>query len=496
MQPRATTRRTFLGRAAGAAAGVALGADASLALGAGAPQHRLGFTSVTKELTLGSLPVEGSLPSWLGGTLVRNGPALWEVGERTFEHWFDGLAMLHAFSFGRGRVSYRNRFLRSSAYEAARTEGQIRFSEFATDPCRAIFNGAQAMFALAPVPNANVHVEQLGRRFVAHTELPLPVRFDPVTLRTLGVGGKTMPLGVTGTAHPHHTASGGRIAYEVQLLPPAAYVVRAGSRELGRVGAERPAYMHSFALTQRYAVLIEHPFTVDPLKFVTDWEPFIENFRWDGSESTRLHVVSLAGGKTVASVEVPAFFTFHNVNAFEDRRGRVVVDLLAYSDPSIVDALYLKRLRRGDRTPRARFRRFVLDVGRRRLESATTLSDARFELPRINYGRVNARPYRYAYGVALRTDRSRFLDQLVKVDVGTGEARTWREDGCFPGEAVFVPSPRAAREDDGVALSVVLDARRRTSFLLVLDARTFTERARAELPQWVPFGFHGAHFAA
>jgi beta,beta-carotene 9',10'-dioxygenase len=75
--------------------------------------------------------------------------------------------------------------------------------------------------------------------------------------------------------------------------------------------------------------------------------------------------------------------------------------------------------------------------------------------------------------------------------VRSGDARVWRERGCFPGEAVFVRAPGERREDDGVALSVVLDTRRRTSFLLVLDARTFSERARAEVPQPVPFGFHG-----
>ena len=64
----------------------------------------------------------------------------------------------------------------------------------------------------------------------------------------------------------------------------------------------------------------------------------------------------------------------------------------------------------------------------------------------------------------------------------------------LPGRGVFVRAPDARREDDGVALSVVLDARRRTSFLLVLDARSFTERARAEVPQPVPFGFHGELF--
>ena len=57
-----------------------------------------------------------------------------------------------------------------------------------------------------------------------------------------------------------------------------------------------------------------------------------------------------------------------------------------------------------------------------------------------------------------------------------------------------MPSPRARREDDGVALSVVLDTRRRRSFLLVLDARSFTEVARAEVPHHIPFGFHGELF--
>ena len=49
-------------------------------------------------------------------------------------------------------------------------------------------------------------------------------------------------------------------------------------------------------------------------------------------------------------------------------------------------------------------------------------------------------------------------------------------------------------EDAGVILSVVLDARRGSSFLLVLDAESFGERARARLPNHVPFGFHGGYF--
>jgi beta,beta-carotene 9',10'-dioxygenase len=88
-----------------------------------------------------------------------------------------------------------------------------------------------------------------------------------------------------------------------------------------------------------------------------------------------------------------------------------------------------------------------------------------------------------------------FIDNLVKLDLGRGAASSWHEEGCYPGEPVFVPAPEAANEDDGVILSVVLDARKAASFLLILEASTFRELARAEAPHHIPFGFHGNYLA-
>jgi carotenoid cleavage dioxygenase-like enzyme len=56
---------------------------------------------------------------------------------------------------------------------------------------------------------------------------------------------------------------------------------------------------------------------------------------------------------------------------------------------------------------------------------------------------------------------------------------------------VFVAAPGAATEDSGVVLAVVLDTRVEKSFLLVLEAQSYTELARAMVPHHVPFGFHG-----
>jgi len=88
-----------------------------------------------------------------------------------------------------------------------------------------------------------------------------------------------------------------------------------------------------------------------------------------------------------------------------------------------------------------------------------------------------------------------WLDRIVRADVAERTSTEWHEPDCWPGEPVFVGRPGAREEDDGVLLSVVLDGRRDTSFLLVLDATTLTELARAEVPHHIPFSFHG-RFAA
>ncbi len=87
--------------------------------------RRLGFTSQEEEVAVDSLPVEGELPAWLTGALIRVTPAKLDVGERRVDHWFDGLATLNRFGFGDGRVSYRSRLVQSRALAAAR-EGRVR----------------------------------------------------------------------------------------------------------------------------------------------------------------------------------------------------------------------------------------------------------------------------------------------------------------------------------------------------------------------------------
>src|SRR6056297_597538 len=144
-------------------------------------QPPLGFHSLREEVA-GELPVEGRIPDWLSGSLVRNGPGAFELGDGTVDHWFDGLAMLHQFTFGDG-VTYRNRFLRTDAYEAVR-DGEFD-GGFATGETT-LRERLKAFVLDDPYDNANVITERVGDRYLALTETPRWVEFDPTTLETRG----------------------------------------------------------------------------------------------------------------------------------------------------------------------------------------------------------------------------------------------------------------------------------------------------------------------
>lgn len=451
-----------------------------------------GLRSLTSETRVDRLPLQGELPGWLHGSLLRTGPALWEVGERTMNHWFDGFAMLHRFGIAGGNVSYANRFLQSKAYRAAEEKGELVYSEFATDPCRNLFSRVFSLFDPKISDNANVNLTHLGERFISMTETPMPVEFDAETLETAGVAYEVP--GTLTTAHPHlDRASGGILNYAAKVGPRNRYrffLLRPDAAEpevQGELPVSEPAYMHSFGLTERWFVLAEFPFVVNPISIPLSGRPYIANYRWKPELGTRFTLIDRASGEASGPFEAEACFGFHHVNAYEED-GEVVADICAFPDAGIVEDLYLDRLRAGKPIAKPELRRFRISPQAGTV-AGERLVDEGFDLPRINYGRCSERPYRYAWGVGVGA--SGWLDRIVKADLRERTTSVWSEEGCFPGEPIFVAAPDASEEDGGLLLSVVFDSRKGNSFLVVLDAGDLSELARAEAPHHIPFGFHG-----
>lgn len=453
-----------------------------------------GLRSLDSEVRVDELPLRGSLPEWLTGSLLRTGPARWQVGEQKMRHWFDGFAMLHRFGIAGGRVSYANRFLQSKAYRAAEEKGEITYSEFATDPCRNLFQRVFSVFSPKLSDNANVNLTRLGERFISMTETPIPVEFDGETLETAGVAYEVP--GLLTTAHPHlDRAGGGMLNYAAKVGPRNSYrFFRVGPEHgaeaevLATLPVKHPAYMHSFGLTERWFVLAEFPFVVNPVSIPLSGRPYIENYRWKPELGTRLTLIDRASGEALGPFETEACFGFHHVNAYE-HGDEVVVDICVFEDARIVEDLYMERLLEGKPVAQPELRRFTITPGSGEVGSERLVEEG-FDLPRINYGRCSERRYRYAWGVGFGD--TGWLDSIVRADLEQRTTTKWAEPGCYPGEPVFVARPgNEGAEDEGVLLSVVFDSESGGSYMLVLDAQDLTELARAEAPHHIPFGFHG-----
>lgn len=471
--------------------------------------YAIGFQSFWAEGHWHSLDVEGELPTWLSGKLIRTTPSAFEVGQQSYRHWFDGLAMLHGFNIHDGRVAYGHRFLRSQTFQSARTTGKIPTGEFATDPCYSLFGKMMSWFQSELTDNCNVNVAMIAGEHLALTETRLPVRFDPETLETLGVHDLSeqsgdSPKGPVSSAHPHFDPERGlHYNYVIEFGRKSKYHVFSIDAVSGKqqliceIDVDRPAYMHSFAMTQRYLVFTEFPLCVHPLKLRFRTKPFIRNYEWRPDRRLRIFVVDKETGGVVQRAETDPMFSFHHVNAFE-RGNDIVMDLIAYPDAKIIESFYLQSLRSPQVSlSTGHLTRLILSREGVEPVRREVLSDHRVELPRINYQSCAGKDYRFAYfaGNTLQTTDADFINCLIKLDLQSGQDVIWHQASCYPGEPVFVKSDTGQAEDAGVILSIVLDATVGRSFLLVLDAATFQELARVDVPHPIPFGFHGAFTA-
>jgi carotenoid cleavage dioxygenase-like enzyme len=465
----------------------------------------LGFRSLTEELSDRDLSLTGEVPDWLGGSLIRNGPARFEVDGDRVAHWFDGLGMLQKFAVDGDGIHYTNRFLRSDTYEQAIDSGTLT-GQFATGG--GYLRRLWGLLTSRSTDNCNVHVAALDDELVALTEVPRHMSVAPTTLETREAFVFEDDLGGHLTlAHlvpdPHRGETIGLLTDFGRHSSYQLYRVPDGSRRrepLTTIEAGKPAYVHSVAVAADHVVLTEHPFRIDPLSFLTPGGAgFVDHVDWEPERGTRFYVVDRDSGTVVATHEAPPRFVFHHVNAYEtpadaesksDRE--VVVDLVDYPDASVVEGLRLEALadwfRSGQDGRLSRFR-LPLESGDSQV-TGQELTEG-LELPRVA-APARTRRHRYVYAQGSASDDG---NHVLKVDVETGETTRWAESGLFVEEPIPVLAPDAPPESDrGVVLVTALNVPAERSDLLILDAETLELRARAPLPHHLPFGFHGRFF--
>ncbi|CAF0853977.1 unnamed protein product [Didymodactylos carnosus] len=284
-----------------------------------------------------------------------------------------------------------------------------------------------------------------------------------------------------------------------------------------RFDYDNPCYMHSASISEDYLILSEIPlhFSLVNAAWATVAGGILTDmFKWNGATCpTYFRIISLDNGQEIARIPGPSFFTFHHINAYQvttDDADEIVVDICAYDDHRLVRELYLDKLRANIFPSGLGYiRRFNLNL---KLKQCTEPSENKNELPEQEYighpigyrnslvpvpielPRINSdyigKSYRYVY--AVRGPPNYMFDALVKIDLQTQTVSgLWIEPCTSPSEPIFVPKPNSTEEDEGVVLTVVLEQKRKQSFILILDGQSFKEITRAYLPISVPLSFHG-----
>lgn len=438
--------------------------------------------------------IEGRLPAALRGRYFRNGPGLMQRADKRYHHWFDGDGLVQAWTLQDGRASHRARFVQTDKFRAEQSAGRFLLPAFGT-----------AIKAELPVRGpdsvnvANTSVLLQGDHLYALWEGGSAYELDPVTLATRGVKTWAPELrGMPFSAHPKvepdgtvwnfGTANGRLVVYQLD----AAGTVRRHAL----LDVQAPAMLHDFAVSQHHLVFLLAPITMD-MAAVRAGASMVDAMRWAGEQPTRVLVVDKADFSKQRLFDMPAAQVFHFGNAWDD--GRLLRLDYVQSTPLPEFNTGALQIMRGERTARDVSTPRVLEIDLQTGRLSVAARDEAVEFPVVD-PRVVAQRHRFVwYPTAIDTGARWGFNGLMRLDIESGarERFSFGADTVVE-EHVLVPKPGSTREGEGWLVGMGYDVKSRRSFLSVFDAMRLADGplARAWLPYWVPYGFHGKFYAA
>jgi len=306
------------------------------------------------------------IPKWLTGTLLRDGPGLFEFGEEVALHSFDGMAMLRRYHVEGGQsMNFSRKLIESDILKENRK--QKRFTKYGVGtPTKGTpLDRIRGMFEPG-ADNMVVNSLKLFGHYYAATELPQVIEYDPITLETLGkvdVSSKIPGVKIM-TPHPlydsdgtmwniafaqgpdRHGKSDGLWRYVVfKVSPPKTDEERRDPwlnleivNELGSSRAMAISYLHSFFMTDDYLIFTEQPWILGSLptvlyEHVWKGKSLGESMFWDENSILRFHVVRKSDGQILSTkYEADPQGFFHIFNAYEED-GHLILDAPFKSTP-------------------------------------------------------------------------------------------------------------------------------------------------------------------
>ncbi|MDJ0678708.1 MAG: carotenoid oxygenase family protein [Xenococcaceae cyanobacterium MO_167.B52] len=439
--------------------------------------------------------IEGTIPNALQGTLFRNGVGSLEVNGEKIGHPFDGDGMVCAITFDQGKAHFKNRYVHTEGYLKEQKAGKILYRGFGTQKKGGWLAN---VFDTEFKNTANTNVIYWGNKLWAMCEGGKPYQLDPKTLDTIGEDNINGLLEENDrfSAHPKiidntFTNFGIRGVTTQTLvifeLDNQGRKVKKHSHPLKDF-----AILHDMLVTPNYYIFIQHPFIVKGLPFLFGFKTIEECLDFNPKQPTKFIIVSRHKKHKTEILKTKAFFGFHHCNAWE-KNGKIYIESIRDDDfpktqPGIFDSEKVKI----DDFPNGELWKFELNLFDKTV-FAERIEERVCEFPSVHPSWIG-KEHRYVYTNTVFTPALNGpLQTIMKIDKHSKTKQLWNGSSReFAGEPVFVPHPNGIEEDDGWLISVVYDAAKHCSYLLILDAKNINkEVAKIYLKHHIPYGFHG-----
>lgn len=440
-----------------------------------------GYAPVYDELNLNDLPVDGVIPQELDGVYLRNGANPY-FAPYTYTYPIDGDGMIHQISLTNGKASYKNVFIRTKGLVAELKAG------------KALYAGIG--LAIPPDPRlagdeefkntASINVVKWQDKILALYESTTAYLLDS-DLNTLG---EWQPVKSQDkfkvNAHfrvDHKTGQTYMCTYDISDNFLQFYEFNS-SKELVNtivVPKDIPTMIHDFVITENHIITFDAPAIFN----IIDNDGSRPFFSYNQEMPLNIILVNRHDYSIKFIRDIPSFFVYHFVNAYENDQ-KIIIDFVCHYSLKLNPDLnkpegHPPTLYRGeiDLTSYSYSHKQLLD------------NKLLLEFPAYNLYKTG-QSYQYCYLLAKDIKNELGFNSVLKYDFVNHTHQIIVLDERYEiDEITFIPN--GDKEDSGYLIFFSYDKTTDKSDFIILNAMNPEEEiARIKLPVRVPHGLHGS----
>ena len=441
-----------------------------------------------------TLPVlAGQIPADLRGSLYRNGAGRLQRGGQTTHHWFDGDGGILAIHFTDAGATGLYRYVQTQGFQAEAAADDYLYAGYGQMAPGPFWK----RWGTQPKNAANTSVLSLPDKLLALWEAGNPHALDLETLETKGLDnlGCLQP-GQPFSAHPKRDPKTGDI-YNFGVVLGAKNSIQlyrldvsGQMRQQSQIPLPRTTLVHDFVIAGSYLVFLIPPVVLSVLPILLGTKGFSDAMEWKPQYGTQVIIVDRNTLREVSRFATDPWYQWHFGNGYQAADGSIVIDYARYSNFDTNQ--WLQEFVTGCPRTQASSRLFRLQIDAiaGKVLSNESLFDLDSEFPMTSPHDVGHHHKSLFFCYKSHPQNEEYFDSIgcLAPDDGHTNLMTFTK-GCYPIEPIYVPNSQGS----GWILTIVFDGNHDQSTVQILQADNLEAGPVCvlELPEIVPFGFHG-----